>query len=80
MFRYSYKVHYIGLNMQYTEHNKTKEVKTMHAVTRNRTRTAPAYPNAADRQYYVEKLVDSILSAAICVGIITILFFLITML
>lgn len=52
----------------------------MHAVTSSRTRTATAYPNAADRQYFLDKLADSILSAAICVGVVTILFFLITML
>ena len=52
----------------------------MHAVTTTRPRSARPYPNAADRSYYLEKLVDSILSAAICVGVVTILFFLITML
>jgi len=51
----------------------------MNAVT-TRTNSAPAYPNAADRQYFLDKLTDSILSAAICVGVVTILFFLITML
>ena len=52
----------------------------MQAVTRTRHQTARPYPNAADHSYYVEKFVDSLLSAAICVGVITVLFFLITML
>lgn len=52
----------------------------MQALNTNRTRTAPAYPNAADRRYFLDKLTDGILSAAICVGVITILLFLITML
>lgn len=38
-----------------------------------------AYPNAADRSYFMNKLADTFLSAAICVGIVTIIFFLITM-
>lgn len=52
----------------------------MHAVTTSRPTTARSYPNAADRQYFLDKLTDGILSAAICVGVVTILFFLITML
>lgn len=51
----------------------------MQAVTTSRTRHAANYPNAADRHYFLEKLTDGILSAAICVGVVTILFFLITM-
>lgn len=51
----------------------------MQAMNTNRNRTAPAYPNAADRSYYLNKLTDVILSTAICVGVITIFFFLITM-
>ena len=51
----------------------------MQVATRNAKRTAPAYPNAADHRYFLEKLVDGLLSAAICVGVVTIMFFLITM-
>lgn len=38
-----------------------------------------AYPNAADRSYFQEKLLDGLTAVASCVGIVTILFFLITM-
>lgn len=38
-----------------------------------------AYPNAADRAYFEEKLLDGITSVVTCMGILTILFFLITM-
>lgn len=36
------------------------------------------YPNAADPNYFLDKLVDGLLSAATCMGTITIFFFLIT--
>lgn len=51
----------------------------MQVLKTNGNRTAPAYPNAADRRYFLDKLTDAILSAAVCVGVITIFFFLITM-
>lgn len=50
----------------------------MNAVHTSRIQTRRAYPNAADRRYFLDKLATSILSAAICVGVVTILFFLIT--
>lgn len=37
------------------------------------------YPNAADRSYFVDKLLDSITAVITSMGIVTILFFLITM-
>ncbi len=37
------------------------------------------YPNAADPSYFIDKLVDGILSIATCMGSITIFFFLVTM-
>ena len=37
------------------------------------------YPNAADPSYFIDKLVDGILSVATCLGSITIFFFLATM-
>ncbi len=41
------------------------------------TRTAhPAYPNAADRRYYLRKLLDAALGLAILVGTISALVFL----
>ena len=36
------------------------------------------YPNAADPTYFLDKLVDGLLSAATCMGCITIFFFLVT--
>lgn len=38
-----------------------------------------SYPNAADRSYFQEKFLDSVTAVASCLGIVTILFFLITM-
>ena len=37
------------------------------------------YPNAADPSYFIDKLVDGLLSVATCLGSITIFFFLATM-
>lgn len=51
----------------------------MQAAHNVRPQTAKHYPNAADRRYFLDKLTDTILSAAICIGVMTILFFLITM-
>lgn len=39
--------------------------------------TAPAYPNAADRRYYLRKLLDGALAVATAVGTVTALVFLI---
>ena len=64
--------------MRYDPDIKTKEVHTMNAVHTYRP-VPKAYPNAADRSYFMNKLADTFLSAAICVGIVTIIFFLITM-
>ena len=50
----------------------------MNAVHTSSSRTRRNYPNAADRRYFLDKAADSILSAAICVGVVTILFFLVT--
>ena len=36
-------------------------------------------PNAASRAYFLEKFIDNLLSAAILVGALTVLFFLFTM-
>lgn len=46
--------------------------------THRRNMTANRYPNAANKTYYVEKLVDTVLCSASCVGIVAILFFLAT--
>lgn len=50
----------------------------MNAVHSSRKTIATHYPNAATRRYYLEKTADAILAAAICVGVVAILFFLIT--
>lgn len=51
----------------------------MHMIS-TRPQTAKHYPNAADRNYFLNKITDVILSVAICVGVLSIGFFLITML
>lgn len=51
----------------------------MNAIHTSISKSSISYPNAADRRYHLEKVTDSILSAAICIGIVTVLFFLITM-
>ncbi len=37
------------------------------------------YPNAADRRYFMEKLLDGVTAVVSSIGIVTILLFLITM-
>lgn len=50
----------------------------MKTVAVNRSiRSAPAYPNAANRRYFLHKLLDGVLAAATVVGIFTALIFLI---
>lgn len=44
-----------------------------------RTVTASRYPNAANRRYFWDRLADSALCVASGVGIVTVLFFLLTM-
>ena len=76
----SHYIRFIGLNSCYNEAIQTKEVSTMQMISTAKPRTARHYPNAASRHYFLDKITDAILSAAICTGVITILFFLITML
>lgn len=45
----------------------------------NNCRHCRDYPNAADRSYFTEKILDGITSVVTGMGIITILLFLITM-
>lgn len=47
----------------------------MKTATATRT-VRPAYPNAADRRYYLRKLVDVLLGIAILAGVISALVFL----
>ena len=51
----------------------------MHMIS-TQVQTAKHYPNAANRDYFLNKITDIILSAAICVGVVAIGLFLITML
>ena len=37
------------------------------------------YPNAAEPRYYMNRLLDGLLSVATCMGCVTVFFFLITM-
>lgn len=46
------------------------------AVNRRTKIHYPAYPNAADRQYYFEKLLDGALAVATAVGGIVVVLFL----
>lgn len=46
------------------------------AVQSKRKTVRPAYPNAADRRYYLGKLLDGVLALATVVGGITALVFL----
>ncbi len=53
----------------------------MKSATRKRRYYSPyrSYPNAAEPRYFAEKLLDAVTSAFTCLGIITVLFFLMTM-
>ena len=46
------------------------------AIANKRKTVKPAYPNAADRRYYLHKLLDGVLSMATIVGGLTALIFL----
>lgn len=49
----------------------------MKAATASRSlSSAPAYPNAADRRYYLRRLLDGLLAVATAVGAVTVLIFL----
>lgn len=51
----------------------------MNVIHTSETKASIPYPNAASRRYFLNKVIDLILSAAICIGVVAILFFLITM-
>ena len=53
----------------------------MNASRTHRRRNAYArpYPNAADLSYFLNKLVNAAMWSASCVGLVTILFFMLTM-
>ena len=50
-------------------------MKTIVASNKRKT-VKPAYPNAADRSYYLHKLLDGVLALATVVGGLTALVFL----
>ena len=56
--------------------NKTKEETTINK-TAIREVTASAYPNAANRQYRIDKAIDTVLTAAATVGLTVVVLFLI---
>lgn len=57
---------------------KTVTRKRNHCTNHYRQYARP-YPNAADPQYYIDKLVDGVLAVVTGMGAITIFLFLITM-
>ena len=64
--------------------DKTKEELHMKTATVNRHYSARPvksypYPNAAERGYFADRILDGITALAICVGVVTVLFFLATM-
>lgn len=52
-----------------------------YTARRGHRRNAHAcrYPNAASSRYFADRLADAILCAASCIGIVTVVFFIITM-
>ena len=59
--------------------NATRTNNRVNTRSNRRNMTANRYPNAASKEYFLEKLADTALCSASCVGIVTILFFLVTM-
>ena len=55
---------------------KTKEETTMNK-TAIREITANPYPNAADRQYRIDKAIDTALTAVATLGLVVVVLFLI---
>lgn len=51
-------------------------MKTMTMNRNCRTLRRPAYPNAADRRYYLRKLLDGLLAVATSVGMVVTIVFL----
>ena len=69
-------VQFIGLYMVYTPStNKTKEETTMNKTAVRRTE--PRYPNAASRQYKIDKALDTLLTIAAAGGLTLVILFLI---
>lgn len=56
---------------------KTRNIRRHHPVRRRRRRRA--YPNAAASGYFAEKFLDAATAVVSCAGLMTAMFFLITM-
>ena len=56
--------------------SKTKEETTMQKTIIREVNAKP-YPNAANRQYYIDKTIDSALTAAAIIGLVVVVLFLI---
>jgi len=69
-------VRFIVLNVLYTPiTSKTKEETTMNKTVIQQV-TARPYPNAADRQYRIDKAIDTALTAAAIIGLTVAVLFL----
>lgn len=74
-------VHLLRYNQ---DKDKTKEECTMKTVAAKQNYSARPlksypYPNAAEPGYFADRILDGITALAICVGVVTVLFFLATM-
>lgn len=77
-----FKVLFIVLNLCYpvvTLKTPKEEMNMKTAAIRRTVPTTPAYPNAASRRYFLNRLLDGALAVATAVGTITALVFLIFM-
>lgn len=50
-----------------------------YRTERRRNMTAKPYPNAADSSYFLQKFTEGLLCCASCAGVVTILFYVLTM-
>lgn len=55
-----------------------KTIATNRHYSARPNRSYP-YPNAAEPGYFAERILDGLTALAICVGVVTVLFFLATM-
>lgn len=54
---------------------KTIAIEKKRHIVKPAKTAKPAYPNAADRSYYLHKLLDGVLALATVVGALTVLVF-----
>ena len=67
--------YHLGTVNQTTTFKEDNEMKTITANRQNKVRY-PAYPNAADRQYFLRRLLDGALAVVTTVGAVVALVFL----